>query len=242
MKPLAAAGLVLALGISTLALGTVGAAAAPNEKMLINDQFSKYPASSGWTDGQSFGPWNVVFAGYGAVSTPASRPRVVRLAPATASAPEQTHAAMVVSQKSLAKQCINVTSRFVTQQQLRTGSAPNPWETGWLVWDYADNDHFTYLALKTNGWELGKRDPAYPGGQRFLATGTSYATAVGQWRTTRVKRVVSSDKLSSTTHVFISGAKVAKFVDTERPYRAGKVGMYSEDAVVDFDYLRVNRC
>jgi len=42
--------------------------------------------------------------------------------------------------------------------------------------------------------------------------------------------------------VFISGVKVSKFVDTERPYRVGKVGMYTEDAAVDFDYLRAGRC
>ena len=50
------------------------------------------------------------------------------------------------------------------------------------MWDYTDNNHFSYLALKTNGWELGKRDPAYPGGQRFLATGSDSPTQIGQWR------------------------------------------------------------
>lgn len=242
MKRLLGAGCVMAVGVATLAVGTVSAAALPSKKPLLNDQFSGYPTGRTWTDGQTLGPWNVAFAGYGAVSVGPERPRAIRLAPAAATSENQTHAALVVSRRTVTKRCVNVSSRLVTRAQLRTGSNPNPWESGWLVWDYTDNDHFSYLALKTNGWELGKRDPAYPGGQRFLATGANPATAVGKWRTTRIKRVASADGTKATLHVFISGRKVARFVDTERPYRAGKIGMYTEDAIVDFDYLRATRC
>jgi len=42
----------------------------------------------------------------------------------------------------------------------------------WVVFRYIDDDHFYHLALKPSGWELGKTDPSYPGGQRFLTTGT----------------------------------------------------------------------
>ncbi len=242
MKALIGASAAVALGLGSAVAGGVSANAAPAKPVLVADQFAKYSTSSSWTDGQNFGPWQVVFAGYGSVSVPAQRPRSIRLAPAAASDPGQTHAALVVSKKQLKNRCISVISRLKTHAQLRTGTPANPWETGWLIWDYTDNDHFSYLALKTNGWELGKRDPAYPGGQRFLATGDSPASAVGQWRTARIKRIASADGTSSTTHAYISGVRVTTFVDAERPYRAGKVGMYTEDAAVDVDYLRANRC
>lgn len=227
-----------------LAAATVPAAATnkASKKLLISEEFSSLASGSTWTDGQTLGRWQVVFAGYGAVSKPAARPHVLRLSPARAQSPDQTHAALVVSRKSFANRCLDVTTRVLVREQLRTGSAANPWETAWLVWDYLDNDHFSYLAIKTNGWELGKRDPAYPGGQRFLATGEAPATAAGEWRTARIKRTASADGSQSTIRAFVGGVNVSSFRDTERPYVSGKLGMYVEDATADFDKVVANRC
>lgn len=182
------------------------------------------------TDGQTYGAWNVVFAGYGSVeATGSGSTTSLRLAPKAATAPENTHAALVVSTRSYTG--VALKTRVTLNKQLRVNSAANPWETGWLLTRYTDNDHFYYLALKTNGWELGKRDPAYPGGQRFLATGDSPRAAVGssQTATLRVK--------GKTLTVTIGGTRVASFTDNERPYTSGKVGFYTEDADVTFDRI-----
>lgn len=183
------------------------------------------------SDGASIGDWYVVFAGYGSVvSSPVGRAKLV-LQPQSASSPDRTHAALVVSKSSFASSKLNVTGRLRTDSQLRTGSAPNPWETGWLVWDYTDNDHFSYAIAKTNGWELGKRDPTYPGGQRFLATGNNASASVGSWTTTQVRRVTRADGSTRITFT-IGNRKVASTVDREHAYRSGKVGVYTEDAKV----------
>ena len=63
---------------------------------------------------------------------------------------------------------LDFTIRLRTLAQRRRGQ-PNPWEVGWLLWRYTDNDHFYSFIVKPNGFELGKQDPAYPGRQRFLA-------------------------------------------------------------------------
>lgn len=177
------------------------------------------------TDGGSYGPWNVVFAGYGTVTATSSK---LTLRPATATAADQTHAALVVGQPQTD---VRLKARVTLNAQLRTG--PNPWETGWVVTRYTDPDHFYYVALKTNGWELGKRDPAYPGGQRFLATGDAPAASVGGSQ--QVVLTASGAKLT----VRIDGEPVATFVDSQRPYRSGAVGFYSEDADVTFDKISV---
>ena len=31
-----------------------------------------------------------------------------------------------------------------------------------MLWRFLDDNHFYYLVLKPNGWEIGKADPAYP--------------------------------------------------------------------------------
>lgn len=211
----------------------------PNPNVLVADAFDGYAPGSTWADGQRFGPWRVVFTGYGVVGPSDLTAGALKLQPAAAGSPGETHSALVVSRRRLSPSRLRVDARVRTSSQLRQGSAPNPWETAWLVWDYRDNDHFSYLAFKTNGWELGKRDPAYPGGQRFLATGAAPAATTGIWQSVSIRRIVSGQR--STLRVAIDGRSVSRFVDTERPYRSGSVGIYAEDALVEVDSVSAGR-
>ncbi len=181
------------------------------------------------TDGDSYGPWQVVFAGYGDVT--ATSTSKLRLRPAVATSPSETHAGLVVTKSVYTS--TRLKARVTTNAQLRTGSNPNPWETGWLVTRYQDPEHFYYAALKTNGWELGKRDPAFPGGQRFLATGSTPSARVGQ-----AQVVVLTTKGSKLT-LRINGDVVASFTDNQSPYSSGAAGLYTEDADVTFDQIAI---
>ncbi|HEY2231990.1 MAG TPA: family 16 glycoside hydrolase [Candidatus Angelobacter sp.] len=116
-----------------------------------------------------------------------------------------------------------------TVAQLRQGSAPNPWEVGWVLWHYTDNTHFYYFAPKTNGWELGKEDPAYSGSQRFLATGSSPTFSIGSWHNITIMQTAQN-----TITVYADGNLITTFTDTERPYTSGRIGLYDEDAHVEF--------
>ncbi|MDH6519748.1 hypothetical protein M2163_003267 [Streptomyces sp. SAI-135] len=71
--------------------------------------------------------------------------------------PGTTHAGLVVSTASYTD--VRYETRMRTLRQLRSPKQ-NPWEVPWLVWAYTDPEHFYYVTLKPNGWELGKRDPA----------------------------------------------------------------------------------
>lgn len=102
---------------------------------------------------------------------------------------------------------------------------------GWLVWDYQGNDRFYYFLVKPNGWELGKRDPAYPGGQRFLATDASIGFPIGEEHPLEVRQT------GSTIEAFIDGKSVVKLTDQERPYRGGGIGLYCEDSEVYADSI-----
>ena len=121
-----------------------------------------------------------------------------------------------------------------TVRQLRTGTAPNPWEVGWTLWHQTDNTHFYYFILKPNGWELGKADPAYAGAQRFLATG-GQVFSPSAWHTVRVRQV------GSAMTVWVDGSPVASFTDNERPYTNGAFGLYNEDAEVHFDEVHIGK-
>ena len=170
--------------------------------------------------------WRLAYDGYGhAWATARSGTVRLTLQPARATAAATTHAALVLSRESWRDLAAEI--RVRTNYQLRQPH-PNAWEVGWLLWHYADDAHFYYIALKPNGWELGKADPAYPGQQRFLATGTRPAFPPARWYTVRVWQ------RGNVIQVNVDGRRLVRLADTQDPYRSGRVGLYVEDASATF--------
>lgn len=183
---------------------------------------------STWADGTLHGDRFANYNGYGSVWQDGAGD--IHLSPKASTSSGETHAALVTSQVSYRD--VDTTTTMTTLSQLRTGSAPNAWECGWLLWNYTDDTHFYYVALKPNGFELGKEDPAYPGAQRFLVTLSNPRFALGSSHTIRVNQV------GATMIVWVDGSVITTFTDTERPYTAGHVGLYDEDSHVSFTPAR----
>ena len=177
-----------------------------------------------WRDGTTHGRWRAVFDGQGMSGTQNGS---ILLRPRAPEGEGDTHASLVVSRDFYHD--VNYRVRLRTTARLRR-PAPNPWEVAWAVWSYTDEQHFYYLTLKPNGWELGKRDPAYPGGQRFLGTGRPVFPP-GRWYT------VSIAQRGATMTVRVNGRPLTVQTDGERPYAAGAVGCYTEDAEAEFRSL-----
>jgi hypothetical protein len=186
-------------------------------------------AGCGTTQATALGPgrpWRLAYNGYGHVSA-STHHGVVRLTlqPARPTSPATTHAALVLSQNSWRDLTVEI--RVRTNRQLRRPH-PNAWEVGWLLWHYVNDERFYYIALKPNGWELGKAGPDYPGQQRFLATGTHPAFPPARWYAVRVQQ------RGDAIQVNVDGRLLVRFVDTQDPYRSGRVGLYVEDASATF--------
>ncbi len=222
------AGQLRALAVVAM-LGASGCASWISSDVRLHDDFRAYPLDWKGIDGSQVGPWSVRFAGYGGVGFARVNGggNVMRLATLPSSRANETHAALVVGPEFAGPYDLDVS--MLTERQLRTNGPPNPWEVAWLVWNYTDDAHYYYFIPKPNGWEIGKRDPAYPGGQRFLATGTSPQYPVGVWY--RVRLRVEQPGVSS---LWVDGRKIATFADVERPYDRGRIGFYLEDAVAAF--------
>ncbi len=227
---------VVRIGVTALlpvallaATGTPAHAAARRGTVLFSESFEAHPAGT-WLDGTVHGGWRAIYNGYGTVGIQTDGSKVLYQSPAVSTTPSVTHAGLTRTSKTFGN--IDLTLRMKTVRQLRTPT-PNPWETGWVLWSYADNTHFYYLALKTNGWELGKADPAYPGAQRFLATGSFPTYPAGVWNSVRVVQV--GNKMS----VYANGRLLTHFTDYERAYTSGAVALYNEDAHVRFDDVKV---
>jgi hypothetical protein len=226
-RRLAAAMAVVVVGLVPVTSPT-GAEARPDAggRAVFQDGFAGVRPGVAWRDGQVYGRWRSQFHGWGTTEvTDVAGRRVLAQRPRPTTRPDHTDASLVTTTRDFGD--LDLTASLRTLEQLRNPT-PNPWEVAWLLWHYTDNTHFYYLALKPDGWELGKEDPAYPGAQRFLATGTAPGFPVGRWYDVRVRQA------GDTTTVWVDGQRLVSFRDTERPYRRGAVGLYNEDAAVQF--------
>jgi cellulose synthase/poly-beta-1,6-N-acetylglucosamine synthase-like glycosyltransferase len=186
------------------------------------------------TGGNGPGPWLTVFNGYGTISMAGSGPHVVvDLRPAATESRKVTHSALVVSRS--AYRDFVATLHVRTSRQLRHGAAgsPNPWEVGWVVWDYTSNQRFYALTLEPTGWVLSKQDPAYRGGERFLASGRTPVFRLG------VPHTVGIVQVGNQITVSADGRLLTHFTDTQRPYLTGEFGFYCEDAQTSFSQIRL---
>lgn len=221
----------------------------PAPSLLFSDGFEALPLGTPWADGTVNGNWLSDYNGYGTNTIATDGSKVMSLSPKASTSPDLTHGGLVTTTKSFGD--IDLTLRMKTVKQLRTPT-PNPWETAWVIWNYEREGRFSYLALKTNGWEFGKSDntpldpagPActwpsyqnckYPGAQRFIATASSPTYPAGSWNTVRVRQV------GAQVELWANGVLLTKFVDTENVLTSGKVGLYTEDAQVHFDDVKVS--
>ena len=160
----------------------------------------------------------------------------------------ETHATLNMTTSSWSE--FDVTVRQRTIQQLRTGSAPNAWETAWILFRFTDDTHHYYFTFKTSGIELGRKD--YTAGstdQTFLATNTTPTLTIGTWNTVRIKAV------KNHFTVWIDGTQVIDMTDDgtvgfdsatsglppppSAAMYSGSIGLYNEDAEVEFDDFKI---
>jgi hypothetical protein len=176
------------------------------------------------------------FDGYGSIEVfRHAGTNCLALRPQPSARTNETHAALMTSARSYAD--FDATFHdVVTIEQLRTSGDPSPWERAWLIWHLVSLRQFYYFILKSNGWELGKVDPAYPGGQRFLVTGETPRFPVGQIHSVRIRQN------GNAIMAYVDGALITSFLDegdasvpgSADAYTVGRFGFYCEDAHVRF--------
>ena len=176
-------------------------------------------------------PWLTVFTGQGQVTGTAAGP--ITLSPARATRPSQTHAALLVSARRYQNFTATLTVRTLRQLRRGTAGRPHPWEVGWVLWHLTSSRRFYALTLEAHGWVLSKQDPAYPGGERFLASGRTPAFPVGRPHQVRITQA------GATITVRANGHLLTRFTDTKLPYLAGSLGLYCEDSLAQFTAIHV---
>lgn len=196
----------------------------------LSEDFEVFSADERWAEQSTHGEWFARYNGLGRIGTADDGSVVHHQRPSGSRTTGETHAALITTKQDFRD--IDLSLRLKTDEQLRTPK-PNPWETAWVVWRYTGDDHFYYFSLKTNGWDLGKGDPTFRGEQRFLDSGRSPKVELGRWYTVRVRNV------GNVIEVWVDEQPIVEFVDRDRTYEHGHVGLYNEDADVSFDDVSI---
>ena len=198
----------------------------------FKDDFSAYSDGACVPDGGRIGRWTVVSTGFGCVRAAGEgEERWVHASTRRSALPSETHAALLTGPS--VSEPFTLSARVMTVEQNRTDAAPNGWETAWLLWNYTDREHFYYFIAKPDGWELGKRDPAFRGGQRFLIEGKEPVFPLRTWSK------ITISQSGRRILVRADGRLVTTFTDVQRPYGSGRVGLYGEDCFARFDDVTV---
>jgi hypothetical protein len=156
--------------------------------------------------------------------------------PKTSTSSGETHSGLALSTQKYSNAIIEFDMK--TDKQLRLNSAPNTWESAWVMFRFVDDFHHYYFVLKTNGIEFGKKDTAcHCEEQIFLKTGSSPKLELGSWAHVKVSTI------GKHIAIWVNGVQV---VDMDDPsysktgdMSSGYIGLYNEDASVAFDNVYV---
>lgn len=188
-----------------------------------------YTAPTLTTQEQTTIPWGTtIFDGYGSVTWNPSLGRLT-MSPKAATQPSETHSALVVSTQQL-KQPYQLSYAMKTVQQLRTGSAPNPWETGWVVFGYKPDGKFKYVILKPNGYGVEMGESLLNDAQNFLYTSPFNKDFFPITGTYTVVLKVNNNVVTMT----VNGRQYMSYTMSAKDVLSadGKYGFYTEDARV----------
>lgn len=186
----------------------------PGENVLFSDDFSGTLAK-----------WNIIWTGYGAAEIENGE---FSLRPKPYTPGEDYHSVLVTAGDAAWKD-YTFESRTQLLEQLET--PPFPWEVGCFVLRYQNPENFYYLCHKTNGLELDRFEN---GIQYYLATPELPAAQIGQWYDFKMTAVGNNFK------VWVDGVQYIDYTDTApTAFLTGPIGLYSEEAHVHFDDIKV---
>jgi Domain of Unknown Function (DUF1080) len=203
------------------------------------------------TDGQTSpnGKWKAVYSGHGSMgtaidnSTSGSANNYFFEQPNTSMRYNDTSASLVITSKAFSD--FQMTLDVKTVRQLRQNSPPASWETAWIFWHYTDRFHYYGLVLKTNGFQIEKKDNNVRCDcEIYLVDVPHPKVKLDKWQTITL-RVTNSASGTPHIKVWVDGILAADFTDNSihQPNSSntalGMMGMYNEDSLVNFDNVTI---
>ncbi len=227
-----------------LALSTITATLLFRQPILALDLYDNFEGTPyTLTDNKTSpnGKWFNKYNGFGESGTVAVSPSamvdtnstVFYEEPKTSTSHNETHAALTLTTQTYDD--VEIQLKVKTNEQLRQNSTPNPWEVAWIMWRFQDDWHHYYFILKPNGVELGKKQNENQAEEQiFLYTANEPQLKINEWSIWHIKM--------SDNHIEIwlkmadgSWQSVVDYYDKTPIVGPGNIGLYTEDAHVQFD-------
>ncbi|MGC1134332.1 MAG: family 16 glycoside hydrolase [Nitrososphaeraceae archaeon] len=193
------------------------------------------------------GKWKSLYAGFGTtgvIQEPGNKH--IHLQPMTSTSPGETHGAAVATTTSYKD--FSLTLDVITKRQLRQNSPANNWETAWLNWNAIDQFHAYGFTLKVLGFQLEKKDNNNQddGAEIYLITQNSPSVKMNTWQTWQIM-VSGTETGTPRIQVWIDGTRIVDYVDnnpaiprnSETMKQGGPIVLYTEDAAVGFDNVKI---
>jgi hypothetical protein len=217
---------------------------------VFDDWFAVDTVGTTYGDGQYIRTgWHVDFLRFGTAEiTTDGTNHFLTTAPGASTTASETNSTLVTTQTTFSAD-YTIKTEFGNEVQLRTGAAPNVWERAWTLWNVNVDSlgcySFEYLILKSANnagqYELGK-DTCSNGIQTqiFLSTGSTGANwTLSSWKTVNVTQTVDGSGQPTWTVKAKKDAGIlttlVTFTDTSgNAPTSGKLGLYAEDAQVDW--------
>jgi hypothetical protein len=212
----------------------------------LYDNFESSPYTIADNQTSPNGKWFNKYSGFGVSGTVAittsltatDNNTVFYEKPKTSTNPNETHAALTLTTQTY--EDVEMHLKAKTNQQLRQNSTPNPWEVTWIMWRYQDDWHHYYFIFKPNGVELGKKQNENQAEEQiFLYTANEPKLKIDEWNTWYIKM--------SGNHIEIwlkmtdgSWQRVVNYNDNTPIVGPGNIGLYTEDAHVQFDDVYID--
>ncbi len=208
----------------------------------LYDSFEGHPYTIADNQTSPNGKWYSKYNGFGASGTIRVTPlttiadtnnTVFYEKPKTSTSPNETHAALTLTTETY--EDVEMQLKVKTDEQLRQNSIPNPWEVAWIMWRFQDDWHHYYFIFKPNGVELGKKQNENQAEEQiFLFTANEPQLKINEWNTWRIK--MSGNHIE----IWLKGADgswqgVVDYHDDLQIVGPGNIGLYTEDAHVQFD-------
>ncbi len=138
--------------------------------------------------------------------------RAILLAPARATAPGSTHAALVVSARRYQDFTATLTVRTLRQLRHGAAGAPHPWEVGWVLWHFTSNQRFYALTLEATRLGAVQAGPGLPRCRALSRLG-AHAGLPGRPRAPGRRSPRPAHRIT----IRADGHLLTRFTDTQRP-------------------------
>lgn len=210
------------------------------------------------------GKWHIKYLGYGYAKTVKDLDGNSRLEISPKLDDGKEHAVQMYSTKTFTGIHCKARVRLDKQRAFtyETGqSHPQMWDTFWFMLAHVDSTTHIYFNLKTNGWEIGKKDNDHPASeelQEYITQGSTPAAVIGQWYD--IEYFVVPDFIAKKLRikVIVNGKVLADVLDNQAWQRNGVTGSgtsayflssnlkrcapYSEQSRTSWDRIYLEEC